>query len=138
MASVVKEIRIDARPEDVWAALTDFGAVHERLAPGFVTDARRDGDDVRVVTFFNGAVARELLVGVDDERRRLVYTVVEGPLGTTHHNASAQALADGDGRSRFVWITDVLPDHVAEAVEALMEQGIGVIKRTLEAQATRV
>jgi hypothetical protein len=138
MASVVKEIRIDARPEDVWAALTDFGAVHERLAPGFVTDTRRDGDDVRVVTFFNGAVARELLVGVDDERRRLVYTVVEGPLGTTHHNASAQVLADGDGRSRFVWITDVLPDHVAEAVEALMEQGIGVIKRTLEAQATRV
>jgi carbon monoxide dehydrogenase subunit G len=138
MASVVKEIRIDARPEDVWTALRDFGAVHERLAPGFVTDTSVDGDDTRVVTFFNGAVAREVLVGMDDERRRLVYSVVEGPLGTTHHNASAQVVDDRDGRSRFVWITDVLPDQVAQAVEGLMEQGIGVIKRTLEAEATRV
>jgi hypothetical protein len=137
MASVRKEISIDVRPEDAWAALGDFGAVHQRLAPGFVTDARLEGDDVRVVTFFNGAVAREVLVGVDDQACRLAYSVVEGPLGSTHHNASAQVFDDGNGCSRFVWITDVLPDDVAERTSELMEQGIGVIKRTLEAEAAR-
>jgi hypothetical protein len=137
MASVRKEISIDVRPKDAWAALGDFGAVHQRLAPGFVTDARLEGDDVRVVTFFNGAVAREVLVGVDDQARRLAYSVVEGPLGSTHHNASAQVFDDGNGCSRFVWITDVLPDDVAERTSELMEQGIGEIKRTLEAEATR-
>jgi carbon monoxide dehydrogenase subunit G len=131
MASIHKEITIDARPEEVWDALRDFGAVHERLVPGFVTDARLDGED-RVVTFFNGAVARELFVACDEDARRLVWAVVDGPLGLTHHNASAQVLEAGDGRTRFVWIADLLPHDLAPAVAALMEQGLATIKRTLE------
>lgn len=133
MASVRKEILIDAHPDDVWAALRDFGAVHERLAPGFVVETQLEGD-VRAVTFFNGAVARELLVDIDDETRRLVYSAVESPLGTTHHNASAQVIADGEGGSRFVWITDVLPNRAAARIDELMDQGIRVIKAALESQ----
>jgi Polyketide cyclase / dehydrase and lipid transport len=135
MASIRKEISIDARPDEVWDALRDFGAVHERLVPGFVTDTRLEGEDVRVVTFFNGVAAREVLVGVDDEARRLAYSVVESPLGIKHYNGSAQVFADGDVRSRFVWIVDVLPHDVAGPVSGLMEQGIGVVKRTLESTA---
>src|ERR1035441_9532059 len=75
MASIHKDIPIDAEPEQVWAAVRDFGAVHRRLAPGFVLDARLDGD-ARIVTFANGTVARELLVDCDDARRRLVYAVI--------------------------------------------------------------
>ena len=52
MASIHKEILIQARPQDVWAAIRDVGAVHQRLAPGFVIDARLDGD-ARIVTFAN-------------------------------------------------------------------------------------
>ena len=132
MASVMREIAIDAAPDDVWDALRDFGAVHERLAPGFVVATELDADETRVVTFFSGAVARERLVGVDEATRRLVYSVVEGPLGSIHHNASAQVVADGDGRTRFVWITDVLPDTVAARTGELMDRGLAVIKRTLE------
>ncbi len=131
MASIYKEIAIEAPSEEVWAALRDFGALHERLVPGFVTAAEVCGD-VRVITFFNGAVASERLVGTDDDARRLAYTVVEGPLGATHHNAAAQVLADGDGRSRFVWVTDVLPDDLAPATSGLMDRGLAVIKATLE------
>jgi carbon monoxide dehydrogenase subunit G len=134
MASITKEITLDVNPHDVWDALRDFGAVHERLVPGFVVDAHLEGDDVRVVTFFNGAVAREVLVTIDDDERRLVYSVVDGPLGTTHHNASAQVFADGDGRSRFRWVTDALPDQTADAIATLMERGIDVIKQTLESR----
>jgi hypothetical protein len=134
MTSIRKEITIDATPETVWAALSDFGAVHERLVPGFVTEAHLEGDDVRVLTFFNGVVAREALVGVDEEARRLAYSVVEAPLGSSHYNGSAQVLAEGDGGSRFVWIVDVLPHDVAGPVDEVMSQGIGVIKHTLESQ----
>jgi carbon monoxide dehydrogenase subunit G len=137
MASIRKETSIDAPPEDVWAALRDFGAVHERLVPGFVTDSRLEEGNVRVVTFFNGVVAREMLVGVDDRARRLAYSVVEGPLGSTHHNASAEVLAEHSGRSRFVWTADVLPHDVAAPMSELMERGIGVIKRTLESETAR-
>jgi hypothetical protein len=134
MASIRKEISIDAGPDDVWAALRDFGALHRRLVPGFVADTRLDGEDVRVVTFFNGVVVREALVGQDDEARRLAYSVLDGPLGSTHYNGSAQVFAEGGG-TRFVWIVDVLPHDVAGPVSELMEQGIGVVKRTLESSA---
>ena len=57
---------------------------------------------------------------------------VEGPLGFTHSNASAQVFSEGLHRSRFVWITDLLPDEFATPTADLMERGIGVIKTTLE------
>jgi hypothetical protein len=49
MASIRKEIRIDARSEDVWDAIRDVGAIHRRLAPGFVVDTKLEGD-ARIVT----------------------------------------------------------------------------------------
>ncbi len=75
MASIHKDIPIDANPADVWAAVRDFGNPHRRLVPGFVLDARLDGE-ARIVTFANGNVARELLVDCDETRQRLVYAVV--------------------------------------------------------------
>jgi hypothetical protein len=133
MASITKELVIDARTEDVWDALRDFGAVHERIAAGFVVNAYLDGD-TRVVTFFNGAVARERLITVDDQARRLVYSVVDSPLKSTHDNSSAQVIVEGGGRTRFVWIKDVLPDELAPRIADLMDHGMGAIKHTLESQ----
>ncbi len=131
MASIRNEITIDARPADVWDALRDVGALHTRLVPGFVVDTKLE-DGARIVTFGNGTVARELIVAVDDDARRVVWAVVGGRM--THHNASAQVFADGERRTRFVWIADVLPDDAAGDIDGLMEQGCAVIKRTLEAR----
>ena len=91
MASITREIVIDASPDAVWDAVRDWGALHERLAPGFVTDCHLDGSD-RIVTFFNGSVVRERLIARDDDRRRLVWSIVDGPY--THHNGAAQVLDD--------------------------------------------
>ena len=129
VASIHREVLINARPEVVWDALRDIGAIHQRLAPGFVTDVRLE-EGARVVTFGNGVVARELIVDVDDQARRLAWSVVGGQM--THHNASAQVFADGDGRSRFVWIADLLPHELAPAIAGMIDQGLAVIKQTLE------
>jgi len=131
MASIRMEILLDARPDDVWDALRDFHAVHERLATGFVVDSKPDGEDARVVTFANGAIAREVRVGIDDSARRLAYCIPELP-GATHHSASAEVIADGAG-SRFVWVTDVLPDSMGELIEPMMAQGAETMKAVLEA-----
>jgi uncharacterized protein YndB with AHSA1/START domain len=133
MATICKEILIDAPPDAVWDALRDFGALHERLVPGFVVASELHAD-VRTITFFNGSVAREQLVGTDEGARRLAYTVIDGPLGATHHHASAQVRAEADGRSRFVWVTDVLPHELAAPTSGLMDRGLDVIKATLEAE----
>jgi hypothetical protein len=133
MASIRKEIFIDASSDAVWDALRDWGAIHQRLVPGFVVDARLDGAD-RIVTFFNGFQAREVLVDSDGEARRLVWSVVDGPY--IHHNGVAQVFAEGEGRSRFVWTADLLPDEAAPQTAEMMERGVGVVKETLEGAAT--
>jgi uncharacterized protein YndB with AHSA1/START domain len=132
MANIRVERLIDASPESVWDALRDWGAIHQRLVPGFVTDARLDGDD-RIVTFFNGAVVREVLVDLDEGDRRLAWSVVDGPY--THHNGVAQVFAEGEG-SRFVWTADLLPNETAVPTGEMMERGIEVLKQTQEASAS--
>jgi carbon monoxide dehydrogenase subunit G len=130
MASIRKEIVIEASPKQVWDAVRDVGAVHERLAPGFVVDTRLEAG-ARVVTFANGLVARELIVDVDDEARRLAWAVVGSPR-LTHHNASMQVFDDGDRGSRVVWIADLLPNEIAGTIAAMIDEGLGTMKKTLE------
>jgi carbon monoxide dehydrogenase subunit G len=129
MASIRKDIMIEAPAEDVWAAVRDVGALHRRLVPGFVVDTRLE-DGARIVTFANGMVVRELIVDLDDVARRLVWSARSERL--THHNASAQVFADGEGRSRLVWIADLLPDEVAGDIRAMIEHGAAAMKKTLD------
>jgi hypothetical protein len=130
MASLVRQIELEAHADAVWSALRDFPAVHLRLAPGFVVATAMEGD-TRVVTFFNGVTARERLVTCDDATRRLVYAISGGRV--THHNASAQVLETGPGRCRFLWTVDLLPDAAAPTFDDMMARGAEVMKRTLEA-----
>jgi carbon monoxide dehydrogenase subunit G len=134
MASIRKETVIDAPSAAVWDAVRDVGALHVRLVPGFVVATRLEGDD-RVVTFGNGAIARERIVDLDDAARRLVWTIVGGRF--THHNGSVQVLEAAGGGSRVVWITDLLPHALAVPIGAMMEEGLSVMKRTLEAAGVR-
>jgi hypothetical protein len=131
MASIHREIVVEAKPGAVWDAIADVGAVHTRLAPGFVVDTRLE-EGARVVTFGNGLVARELIVDVD-HAARLVWAVVGGR--PTHHNASLQVFPHGDEGSRVVWIADLLPDELAGPIRALIEQGMAVMQKTLEREA---
>lgn len=132
MASIRKEFALAAPAEAVWAALRDVGAVHTRLAPGFVTDCRMDGRE-RIVTFANGAVARELIVDVDNNARRLAYSARTPSI--EHHHASAQVFEDGPGRCRVLWVADVLPFASAMVISAIMDEGVAAMSKTLESHS---
>jgi polyketide cyclase/dehydrase/lipid transport protein len=125
MASIRREVVLAAPASVVWDALRDVGAIHTRLAPGFVvaTELEPDGG-ARVVTFGNGMTARELIVDIDDGARRLAWSVVGGRM--THHNASAQVFDDA-GATRFVWIADLLPHELAPAIAGMIDQAIAAI-----------
>src|SRR5690349_12978726 len=132
MASIHKDIALNAPAHEVWDAVRDFGALHTRLVPGFVTDTKLDGD-ARIVTFSNGSVAREVLVDCDDARRRLVYTIRNERL--TQHSASAQVFAEGENRTRFVWIADVLPHDFAPYMAGQMDLGLAAMQKSLGRKA---
>ena len=132
MATIRKEIPITSSPDKVWDVIRDVGAIHTRLAPGFVVDTRLE-EGARIVTFANGLVVRELIVTLDDESRRLAYSVTGGT--PAHHNASFQVFPATEGNhASLVWITDILPDAIAGPFTAMIEAGTTVMKRTLDAQ----
>lgn len=60
-----------------------------------------------------------------------MWSVVDGPY--SHHNASAQVFTEPDGRARFVWTADLLPDELAESTGAAMTLGTDTVKKTLGA-----
>jgi carbon monoxide dehydrogenase subunit G len=129
MASIRKELRVNVPAERVWDAVRDVAQIHRRLVPGFVTDCRMEGDD-RIVTFANGITVKELIVDLNEQQRRLVWSARGGRL--THHNASLEVQADGDG-TRIVWVADLLPSEMRGAIEGMIDAGLGAMKRTLEA-----
>jgi len=127
MGSICREIRVPRSAPEVWEAIRDYGAVHRRVAPGFVIDSQLDGRD-RVITFESGAVARERLVALDDNRLRLVYKVLEGRLSFEHHQGSVEVIGGPEGPGcRIVWTTDFLPEDLRAPLEGLMNEGAAAI-----------
>ena len=122
MATLRKQIDVAAGPAAAWDAVRDFGALHNRLVPGFVKECVLEQDGaVRLVTFGNGMQVRERLVTRDDAGRRLVYTTEGGR--ATHYNAVVEVLEVAGAGCRLVWTVDLLPDSLAPAVDGMMDAG---------------
>jgi carbon monoxide dehydrogenase subunit G len=136
MATVCVEAIVNAPAHQVWEAVADVGAVHQRLLPGRVAAARVEGDH-RFLTMPDGTQVRELILAVDHNIRRMAYTVTEGQrLPLTYHHAAFQVFEEGD-RTRLVWVTDILPHAMADVVQGRVERGIREIKEFLELNGTK-
>ena len=132
MASIRREIVTKQNSAAVWDAVRDIGALHTRLVPGFVVDTRLE-PGVRIVTFGNGMIVREPIVAVDDHERRLVWTAVSDML--THYNGAVQVFTHAGNQSRVVWTADFLPDAAAGQVQTMIEQGMEIMRQTLDRAA---
>lgn len=129
MATIRKEIEINAPAAEVWDVVRDLGTIHTRFVPGFVTDTKLE-EEARIVTFETGLAVRELFVDLDDKARRFAYAVVGG--GMSHHNASMQVFSEAEDRCRLVWITDLLPNEAAISISAMVDRGSAIMKTTLD------
>ncbi len=127
MVTILRDVSVNLPVAEVWERLRQVGKAHELFA-GVLVDGRIEGE-VRTVTFANGMVVNEHILGVDEASRRVAYSVVDGPF--ERHAASMQALAEGGG-SRVVWFSDFKPDALAEMVTPLMEAGLAALRANLE------
>lgn len=136
MPTIRKEILIEASPEHVWDAISDVGAVHHRLVPGYTEDTIMNGCE-RTLVLPQGGITREFIVSVDEKQRRMAYAVKETRMPLLHHHASFQVFPHGDHGSKLVWITDFLPEHLAGEIQARIHRGAEVMKETIEAEAQK-
>jgi Polyketide cyclase / dehydrase and lipid transport len=130
MASIHQETTINVGADQAWGALRQVGQIHKTFAP--VVTATRLDNDVRTVSFANGVVVDELILCIDDERRRVAWSVVNSAHLKFHHG-SMQVIDLGPDRCRFVWVCDYMPAEAGVYVRPLMEQGTQALKRNLEA-----
>jgi hypothetical protein len=113
------------------SASEPFQAVERcQPAPGFLAGLKMEGGD-RIVTFFNGLVAREWPVTIDEDTQRLVYAVIESR--AAHYNAAVQVFPEGDDGCRLVWTVDLLPDELAPIIGGMMDHAVGFMKKVLDA-----
>ena len=129
MGSIRRHIVTSASPDAVWDAIRDVGALHTRLVPGFVIDTKLE-PGARIVTFGNGMVVKEPIVDIHDREKRLVWGAIGGPL--THYNGAVQVFPEGQFQSRVVWTADFLPNEAADQLRTMIEQGLAVMKKTLD------
>ena len=131
MASIHEERALEVSAAKAWSALREVGDAHNLFAPVLI-GAELQGD-TRIARFANGIVAHERIVDVNDEHRRVAYSVLDGP-GMTFHHASMQIVDAGPGRCVFVWITDFLPDDIGGNLAPLIKQGTDALQSNLETQ----
>ena len=127
MVTILRDVSVNLPIDAVWKRLRQVGLAHELFA-GVLVDGRIDGD-LRTVTFANGMVVTEQILGVDEPSKRVAYSVIDGPF--ERHAASMQAIAEGAG-SRVLWFSEFKPDALSEMVTPLMEAGLAALKRNLE------
>lgn len=128
MTMIRRTFTVPVGPDEVWDVLRDIGAVHTRLAPGFVTDTVVVAPDTRRVSFANGAIVTEQIVTLDEDARRLAYTILER--AAEHHHASFEVLPAPEGAT-VVWTTDVMRGAVAETFRATMVAAVPVMAAAL-------
>jgi hypothetical protein len=129
MGTIRSELKSAAKASDVWSAIRDIGALHTRLAPGFVADTKLE-PSARVVTFVNGVTLREPIVSLDDEARRLVWTHEGGR--ARHYNGALEVSELPDGSTSVVWTADFLPDDIHGYFLQAIQAGMAAMQRTLD------
>lgn len=132
MATVRKAVTI-ARPADaVWDAVSDAGQLHTRVAPSVVANCTWEVEgEVRIVTFGNGLILRELMISNDHAARRLAWSA-QSDLWE-HHNASLQIYPLIDGSCEAVWTADVLPHSAGDLMGQFLTMGLDAMKSHMEA-----
>jgi hypothetical protein len=133
MASIIREIIIDAPADEVWSAVGDFANGPNKTSRGFFVECRLEAPDMRALVFADGMVARERLIARDEAAKRIVWGWVADDV--THDNTSMQVFAEGETRSRLVWIHDTLPDRLSDWLAGAMDQLVPVLQQNLKSAA---
>jgi carbon monoxide dehydrogenase subunit G len=128
MASSKAEASIDRSPNDVWNALRDFGGL-VGFMPGIDT-CTVDGDIRTVGTM--GIEVKEQLRDLDDDTRRISYSVIESPMtNMTSHLATISVDAEGAG-THLTWEVEVEPDDLLPLFSGIYEQSVAALKVKFE------
>jgi carbon monoxide dehydrogenase subunit G len=128
MASGKAETSIARKPDDVWNVVRDFGGVAGYM-PGI--DSCTVNGDVRTIATM-GIEIKEQLRDLDDDTRRLSYSIIESPMtNLVSHVATIAVDAEGDG-THLTHSVDVEPDELLALFVGTYEASVVALKKQFE------
>ncbi|HMC52724.1 MAG TPA: SRPBCC family protein [Acidimicrobiales bacterium] len=129
MAEVQEQAELGADVEEVWKVVGDFGGLLEALGVPVEIEGEGIGQTRKISLGQDPTVER--LEERDEEARRLVYSIVSGPLPVTEYVSTMQLSPAGDGRTRLVWSSTFQPapgtsqEDASRVVSGVYRGGIG-------------
>jgi len=128
MAHGQSEVSVERSPDDIWKLIREFGALADYM-PG-VESCSLDGD-VRTLQMM-GIEIKEQLRSIDDDTRRLTYSVVESPMtNMVSHEATIAIDPEGSG-SRVTWSVDVEPADLLPIFQGAYDNAVTALKTKFE------
>ncbi len=130
MATIHREFDIGASPDAAWAKLRQVGEINRLI--DFLGEVTVDGDRRSCALGDQGSL-EELIVTVDDGRKRLVYAIQKSPFELDFHSASMQVVEGEGAGGRFLWTTDVKPDAAAGPLADAIDHAVESFQQNLSA-----
>ena len=133
MAEVRVEAEFGSSVEDVWKVVGDFAGLIEAMGAPVEIEGEGIGQ-LRRMSMGGGEPMIERLEERDEDTRRLVYSIVSGPVPLVDYRATMQLEESAPGRSRLVWsgtfraAPGATEQEAVELVRAIYQGGIGVLQ----------
>ena len=141
MASTNVQESVDASAAAVWQLLADFGGVQKIADPRFISNCECDGNEVgcvRTITLADGSSVRERLESVEQQSRRLSYSIVgEAPLPVKDYLATVKVTETGSDSCQVDWQSTFEATGPVEKAEKMIRGvytgGVACIRKVLGA-----
>lgn len=107
MAEVREEGELGASADEVWKVVGDFVGLIEGM--GLPVEAEGEGIGQTRKISMGPAPIIERLEERDEDAKKIVYSIVEGPLPVTSYVSTMQLSDAGEGRSKLTWSSTFEP-----------------------------
>jgi hypothetical protein len=117
MATIYKKMKVNASVDHVWNKVSDVGGISNLM--NVLSESHVEGDK-RVCTTQDGGKIEEQIISVDNNLKRVSYTITNSPFGLDFHTSSWHVTPEGNG-SLVKWFTDVKPDSAAGMLNEVLD-----------------
>lgn len=128
MTTVIEQTELGVSPAEAWDLVGDFVGFIEAM--GLPVESEGDGVGALRTISSGPEPVVERLEERDEEARRIVYSIVSGPLPVVNYRSTIQLAAAGAGRAALTWTGTFEPapavteEKAARFVRAVYKSGI--------------
>ena len=105
--SANESIEINAKADDVWAKVNNFGdlgAWHPAVkTTEIIKGTNNKKGAVRLLTLQDGGTIKEELESYKPAKKSFSYKIIEGVLPVSHYHSTLVVQSTADGKSKVVW-----------------------------------